>query len=302
MDIDEIALWRTELFEALELVELTGKELSRAIQLDKDLPSWVYDPETQTLLEGRAARDKACSVITLLEFIDELDTRETVTLPGVVAYSSKTRVIVEALNQAKEKFKTVLQKVHGETVVIEVYDASKRKIEKRISLAKYTLEKMGRGRLNIIQTYRLIKVFADRPQRIGFTWARTNKVERISKQQVIRILYNMGDNEAVYAALNTLNEIPEHEKLAYVRPPHLHARANLVWNETNSDQIGYPKQVNCSLPLFFPCEERQPLPYGNRLESPKARKPRQKRLNQKLEEFPLFDVASIFRYLPKYRV
>ena len=98
-----------------------------------------------------------------------------------------------------------------------------------------------------------------------------------------------------------LNEIPKQEKLAYVRPPHLHARANLRWDELDSHQMNNPKQVNFSLPLFFPCEAQKPLPYGNRLESPEVRKPRQKRLDQKLEEFPLFDVVSIFRYLPKFR-
>lgn len=301
MDINEIAIWRTELFEALESVETAIKELNQAIQADKALPCWVYDSETQCLLEGNAARNKACVVIATLEYVDEQDTRETITLPGVIGYSPDTLPLVEVLNEAKDNFRKTLQKVQGETVIIEVYDTRKRKIEKRVSLAKHTLGKMGRGRLNVIQTYRLIKAFSDRPQRLGFTWARTNKVEKVSKQQVTRILYNLGDSEEVYATLGKLNEIPEHEKLAYVRPPHLHARANIRWDETKPSQVKNPHQVNCSLPLFFPCEESQPLPFGGRLEKPKERKPRQKRVNQKLEAFPLFDVVSIFRYLPKYR-
>jgi len=301
MDINEIAIWRTELFESLESVEQGIDELCQLIRFDKHLPCWVYDSETQRLLEGDDARDKACAVIAALEYIDELDTREAITLPGVIGYSSHTKHAVAQLNQAKERFRTVLQKVQGENVVIEVYDTRKRKIQKRVPLAKHTLEKMGRGRLHVIQTYRLIKLFSERSQRVGFTWARTNKVEKVTKKQVTRILYNLGESDDVYTALNTLSGIPEHEILAHVRPPHLHARANLRWDDMNPSHSSYPQQVNCSLPLFFPCEDNQPLPFGGRLEKPQERKPRQKRLNQKLEEFPLFDVVSIFRYLPQYR-
>jgi len=301
MDINEIAIWRTELFESLETVEQGIDDLCRLIREDKRLPGWVYDSETQCVLDGDVAREKACAVIAALEYVDELDTREAITLPGVIGYSFPTKHAVTQLNQAKAHFRMVLQKVQGETVVVEVYDTRKRKIQKRVPLAKHTLEKMGRGRLHIIQTYRLIKLFSERPQRVGFTWARTNKVEKVTKKQVTRILYNLGEGDDVYTALNTLSGIPEHETLAHVRPPHLHARANLRWDDMNPSQAKKPQQVNCSLPLFFPCEDNQPLPFGSRLEKTKERKPRQKRLNQKLEEFPLFDVASIYRYLPKYR-
>jgi len=302
MDADQLLLWRTELFEALSSTEQAIENVSISMKADAKLPCWVFNTQNQQLLDGSTARNKTRNVIAMLDYVDEQDTRETITLPGVIGCSSQTLQAIETLNQTKTRFKKALQQVQGETLVIDVIKTHQRHIEKRVPLAKHTLEKMGRGRLNVIQTYRHLKIIEPRPIRIGFTWAKTNKVERVSKKQVTRLLSNMGEDENIYNALNTLYAIPEHEILAHVRPPHLHARANLRWDPLAQ---GAPEkikqQVNCSLPLCVTCDEHQPLPFGSRLEKPNTEKTRQKRLNQKLEPSPFLEVANVYRYLPQYR-
>jgi len=295
----DISLLRANVYETLESVQFHTNRLVKSITADAQLPGWVFDPNTGRLHQGIDAREKSCAVIGALEYADGQKSHETITLPGVLGASAATMQMTESLNQAKHDFQQAMMAMKELTIVIETYDVHQKLIQKRVPLAKYTLEKMGRGRLHRFQTYRLVKYFLQRPERIGFTWANTKKVEKIGKHRAARMLQSLGDNEEIYNALITLQTIPDDEPLAYVRPPHLHARANLLWLDEKIFQ-SYPRQVNCALPLFVPCslQPRQTLPRGDMITQLPIQKPRKKRLNTRISEEPFLPMVNVYRYLP----
>jgi len=301
---DEIL--RVELAQSLSKIEIAVQDLIESIKSDCELPCWVYDSKLSTSISGRHARDVACDIISAFDYEDNQDPHESITLPGVIGSSDNTLSLLDPLNAAKIQFKDIMLKMKGQTTIVDIFSAAGERKQKRVPMAKYSLDLLGRSRLHRYQTYRLLKAFNERPERIGFTWARTSKVEKISKTRAIRMLQALGDDEKVYYALKNLDNIPDSEPLVYVRPPHLHARANLVWPDQNDDRTEYPKQVNCSLPLFIPCRlsPRQTLPRGNQLKpipSDSESKQRRKRINTKVDKKPFLPMINVFRYLPEYR-
>jgi len=289
-----------ELREALLALEsgLTDFKV-RLCRCAKDaLPATIFDPHSGEMITGKKAWDRAIETIGQIEYGDTQEPREVIVLPGVLGVSEDILEQARTLNAAKNWFREAYQSVNTESSQIAGGDDPTKQPE-----AKRILQKMGRARLHVKQAYRQIVFIEERPDRIGFSWTRTKKVERITRERAMRMAERFGDTPAVAEAKRRLLMIPEGEPLARVQQPHPHLRANLTWKNSLPKSGAKNIQRRAALPILLPCDSSQILPpispfYGF-LE--KENVTRRKRSDVRVEDEPFVSLIHVHRYLPDYR-
>lgn len=286
---------RTDFANALKELEVRLDILDARLRAESGYPQWVWK------VEGRLpARDQARAIIRATDFIDGQDPHETRICPALLGASYETLAAARAVNQAKMKLDAALRAIDELTEIrIDEHTGE----EAKLPLLKVALASLKRPRFHRRQALRKLVVLDRVPDKVSYTWARLNKVERTSRDELLERLEKWIEDQGFSPDrrhdLDVLRSFTRNEALAEVRPPHIHPRANIV---TPGEDGVERAQVRAVLPILYPAEQgdRVPLfralptevPTGDKRVRGRPRDPKGK---------PRVGTTPILKSLPVYR-
>ena len=222
---------------------------------DKHLMAWMQDGKSLVEYSNSIiARVKAFALLNQLEYTAEQEPREIIIGAGFVGCSSTTIEQANRVNEAKDNFKAAILTLKEAKLPLkdEMLNSSMENIlNKRSSIAKGTLNKIGLARLHLKQCYRRIPILEEAPLKISWTWANTRSIKRITVAQAQEMLNKKSKDAGILNQIQKLNNIYNQEELAIVQDLAPHLRANIVLPDENSVKR---IMIKGPVPIFFPCD------------------------------------------------
>jgi hypothetical protein len=284
----EHLVWRVSLSQDLQKLAAELQALESALLNESTYPTWIWQQDLEK------ARPYAAEIITALEYAEDQDPQRTRICPGLLAASQDTLDKVFIINDLKDKITATLRQM--DCIKVKVFSEERHK-EVEEPLSKVALAALGRARLHRRQVLRHLEVLPLPPQRLGFSWAQTRKIQRIHFDEAEKMLEEkrsrFPEDRYLDHQLRLLAELPRDEPLAYVEAPHLHPRVNIVLND------GRKLQKRGTLPLFYLGNPGDKIPKLIPLaEKPKegAKKQRRDRI---VEDLPYLPSIHVHRYRQK---
>lgn len=243
---------------------------------------------------------KACNYYQDIWYKDQQDGRETRSCYGLVMANEEVVELAKKINQAKDDFKTLVQRVQKNDK--DLWLSQKAQLNSRHHNLRNQLFHTGLGRIHLKQLYRHIPIVAQRPEKIGFTWYSNGRsIKKLSINQAQDKLLAMGEEKShIQQQLQKLNTLPEHETLAQIQTQVPVVRANLVFKllSDKGHTKTLRKAMNVSLPLLVAEEGNPALPSFNQIEEqPPLQRTRVARSDFKICEDVFLPSLRVHRYL-----
>ena len=297
----------------IELVE-RNRQFREAVIADQHLPLWIMtanqpiaDDDSKSIEPGNnqnaRLRALAANTATRLTYIEEQNKQETARLTGLVGISGETLQYGTDLNRCREQFKVAIadfRKLFGDSVEA-IEQASD-------DLRDGLLGGLQVKHLHFVQCYRQLKLFAEPPGRVGFSWAASHSgtVRLSAKDAISHFRKKYLASVAINDDISLLAAMPDDEVVVIKRILSPHLRANLTWPREiqaarQTDMMlkkQYPAQINSPLPLFIQLQPGEPLPEFNRIRpyDPAARQERLQRSDARLVKINDNPHSRIYRY------
>lgn len=243
------------------------------------------------------ARQAIAEAIGKIFYEDDQNPREVRIQPALGGAGADLIRLTHATNARRVRVKQALMALDRRKYVATNPLTGRRR---QLRLGDAVLQEQGLARLHRVQLYRAVHVLDRRPDWVGFVWARTRRVQRMSvstlREQVRRLLQNPPQAEFARADLDRLRSLAAEDVLALVETQPRHARANVAWAQP--DGKGYIRRMMpAALPLLFPTPPHGPLPKLKPLaEDPEQRAERAARTDRKLEDRPFLATLPVYRY------
>lgn len=243
------------------------KELNACLQavvehvcvLDKDLPAWFQAPP-ELRVTSNNMRQQACNLLCQLEYLDQQNPKEILVGAGLIAASLETISTIQALNIAKQNFKTAILRLKAAKITTNyafLAENFEKMLAQRDTNLAVNLTRLGLARLHLKQCYRKVPFFLNRPNKVAWTWANTRSIKRISIPQALQMLTKSAQDEGIKRQIKLLQNLQPNEKLAIVQDLAPHLRANIVFPDGNSNKR---IMVKGPVPIFYVDENNQGLP------------------------------------------
>jgi len=284
---------QAELLRRMQTLEGLLDDLRYTLGLNPDLPAWVLG-EHKSVEDGRRA---AMAIYAQIEFTEGQDSTKSATLPGIMAVDSEVLDIIGQINTTKDAIRKFCSALEGQYVIKEELDDPELippSYGKQMPYATYLFHRIGRARIHRVQLYRRITVLEQRPERLGFTWARTRRVKTRSRDEVINMLDRLGTSASEGDKAKIIG-VPD-ERFAMVSDTQLNARANLVFKDEDGNERRQQKTL--AMPMVYRQETDLPLPPCGKLSpDPVPNRYRLPRMRNKIEEQPFTKEIPVYRYL-----
>lgn len=218
---------------------------------DRQLPAWCQVPADLPIAAQATLRQQACALLSQIEYLDTQQPREILVGAGIIAASQPTLDAIASLNQTKHKFKQAVLALKAAKVTNSsnlLATEFEQLLPPRDTNVAANLSRMGLARLHLKQCYRIIPCFAQRPDKIAWTWANTRSIVKISVKDAEQMLAKQGNDLGIERQLRLLQELSPNEPLAIVQDLAPHLRANLVFPD------GYSAKrlmVKGPVPIFY---------------------------------------------------
>ncbi|WP_133245419.1 DNA replication terminus site-binding protein [Pelagibaculum spongiae] len=285
-----------DLITSLEQLLSLSQQLGGSIAAQKNFAAWVQLPDGEASF-NQPAQSAAIKIFNQYQYLDEQPSRNTITMPGLLACTAETLSIATQLNAAKQRFEKLMQQLKTEKIKRdeESLTASIEQILKLRNVEAYeTLNRHGLARLNLRQCYRQITVLEQKPLKVSWSWANTRAIKKIKTSKAIEMLLKRPDSDAKEVQLAKLQTLTADTLLAQVQQLTPHRRVNLVFKE--QDQIRR-QMIKGSLPILYPDLANQKLPDFRPCSAQPSRADRLERLDKKIEEEVFIPSLRIHRYI-----
>jgi|GEM_PF-5799080 len=282
----------------MQLVE-QNRLFRESVQADQQLPIWIMSPEEPS----DDARQMAAQTATRLTYVEAQNKQETARLTGLVGVSASTLQQGEALNHCREQFKGAIadfRQLFGDDIEA-IEHASE-------DLRDGLLGGLQIKHLHFVQCYRQLKLFAEAPQRVGFSWAacHSGTVRLTAAEAISHFRKKYLASVAINDDIGLLEKMPADEIVVIRRVLAPHLRANITWSKEikalrqvdPEAKKQYPAQINSPLPLFIQLNPGEPLPEFNRIRpfDPNTRQERLQRSDARLVKISDNPHSRIYRY------
>lgn len=287
-ELDDNAL-TAEFLRAWEAFRRLLTEFSERLAAETALSGWAW--------HSAAPHQAAADIVAKMFYDDDQPSREVRIQPGLIGAGEQTIRLAHGTNARRARVKRALMALDRRSHVA-VNPATGRK--RRSRLGDVVLQRHGLARLHRVQLYREVRVLPSRPDMVGFVWAHTRRVARISvaelREQVRRLLRNPPQAPFARTDLDHLANLRDDESLALVEAQPLHVRANVAWRKP--DGSGYMRRMTAAtLPLLYPAQEHESLPRIKPLpDQPTAQPRRSARTDRKLQPEPFLQTLPAYRY------
>jgi len=280
------------LLNHMEQLQGLFQQLGKALDATSDLPAWVLnlDDQDKVRVPGRVAAQK---IYMQIEYEGNQDRNKSMLLPGIMAVDRVAMDLILKINAVKQAIKKFCGALEGQYVrKSDLLDPKQMPGDYvRLPYATYLFHKIGYARIHRVQLYRQITVLEQRPERLGFTWAHTRRVQSRSRDDVLSILDRLGD--AGLGDRAKIVAVPD-QQFAMVSDTQLNARANLVFYiDGETKRV----QKTLSMPMVYLQEDNLSLPPCGKLSSDTQRNEnRLPRLKDRIEDCPLTTEIPVYRY------
>lgn len=286
-ELDDNAL-SAEFLQAWEALREGLSALHDALAAETDRPAWAWRSNNP----HRAAAD----IVSRVFYDDDQPAREVHMQPALVGASEECLRLTQMTNARRLRVKRALMAL-DRRVHRAVNPLTGRQRRKR--LGDVVLEQHGLARLHRVQVYRSLHVLDERPETVGFVWAQTRRVQRISvealRERIRGLLKNPPQAEFARKDLDLLTSLRAQEWLALVEAQPMHVRANVTWRR--ADGSGYIRRMtSATLPLLYPAKAGEPLPRLKPLPQEPTPRGRTARTDRKLETEPFLSTLQVYRY------
>jgi hypothetical protein len=246
-------------------------------------------------LEGPAATAarRACEAYAAIDYQTHDDAETSVVCLGVIGANTEILRKAQAVNKAKDEFKTLCSPLHRIQVRIPV--KGENTPTKAISAMRVILRNIQRSDLNLLAAYRKIPVLGAPPKSVTYTRANTRSVYRKSVDEIADLLQNL-NSPAAFADrehLATLDRRVTH--LALVKERYQNIRANVLYARLDPKGRGRV-QISAELPIMYATGRRTEPPEVHFAEDPDNQDQPQRTRVSKLEPDPLLRSLPVYRY------
>ncbi len=282
------------LLESFKQLSYTLGQLQTALRKDAALPAWLADhPQSPN------PRSQAFELIQQLEYLPGQPAKETLIAPGLIAASTQTLEALQALNLAKQSFKTTLLALKERPHQLDdpwLQAQFEHALPPSPNTVRQTLRKTGLARLHLKQCYRNIPLLAQRPQKVSWTWAHTRAITQITRAKALELLQKREQDEGIQQQIVRCSALPASERLAIIQELAPHLRANLVFEDPATGKRR--SMIKASLPIFFPHVPGLALPQFYPPSEKCAKNPtRPRRADVKIDPSPFLPALRAHRYL-----
>ncbi len=193
-----------------------------AVQADQQLPIWIMSIDDK----NDNHRLLAAQTATRLTYVEAQNKQETARLTGLVGVSPLTMQLGAKLNHAREQFKNTMadfRQLFGDDIEA-IEQASE-------DLRDGLLGGLQVKHLHFVQCYRQLKLFAQAPQRVGFSWAacHSGTVRLTASEAISHFRKKYLASVAINDDIVLLEQMPADEVVVIRRVLAPHLRANITW-------------------------------------------------------------------------
>ena len=291
---------RIALLDSFEQLQLSLAVFADSLRDQTDQPIWVagtHSPEE--------AYSKAIELYTGIWYLDGQAPNTTRSCPGLIGATASTLDAAIHLNIAKKALQKAVTDLRAQLKPAEI-SALVDEIRPRSAILGELLGAASLGRLHLKQAYRKIVVLDPRPDKVGFTWAQSNRSIRIlTKKEAMDLLTRARscEEDPIMHQISRLDdEVREDEALAQVKPVVAHLRANTV-RRLARGIAGAPSVYDRSmtqayLPMLVPHDPTvdKGLPFFREPDITPGDNLRFSRSDSLLEDQEFLPAVHIFRY------
>lgn len=296
--------YRIHVLEAYQTIEALLHQLHNALHADSLLGTWIQEltHHNELLLHHVNPRERAFNSITQLEYLPSQAPKEIIVCAGFLGASETTLKIVQALNKAKDDFKKAILalKTHKIPLQDELLNTQfNQAYPQRDTETAKLLKKSGLARLHLKQCYRKLPILATAPLKIGWTWAHTRSIKKITVAQAYEKLAQKAQKNpeiGIQLQLKKLMGLPEKTPLAIVQELAPHLRANVILEDAQG--LSRRLMIKGSMPIFYPAQLQTPVPLFKPV-PPKCdkNKNRVRRSDERLDPIPFLPTIRAHQYL-----
>lgn len=296
--------YRIHVLDAYHAMQEHLFELEQALQQDAALGSWVQEltNTNEEALNDSNPRQRAFNMIHQLEYLPLQEPKEIIICAGFLGASEATLEIVRNLNKAKEAFKKAILALKSQKISLQdelLNNQFNQSHPQRNSETAKILKKSGLAQLHLKQCYRLLPILPYAPLQIGWTWAHTRSIKKITVTQAFDKLCQRSQkmqDTGIQMQIKKLTSLPDKTPLAIVQELAPHLRTNIILNNPKGDKKRI--MIKGSLPIFYPAHLDTPLPH---FKPPRQKcdknKDRVLRSDVQLDPVPFLPAIRVHRYL-----
>ena len=296
--------YRIDVIEAYHAMQDNLSQLYHPLSADSPLGTWVQElthPSAQGL-NAAHPRERAFNIIQQLDYLPLQEPKEIIICAGFLGASETTLQIVRNLNKAKEAFKKAILALKSEKISLQDEALNvqfNEKYSQRHSGTASILKKSGLAQLHLKQCYRLAPILPYAPLQIGWTWAHTRSIKKITVAQAYEKLCQRAQKSqdvSIQLQIKKLTSLPDQTPLAIVQELAPHLRTNIILDNPQSDK--HRIMIKGSLPIFYPAHVGTPLPaFKAPREKCDKNENRVRRSDVQLDPVPFLPAIRVHRYL-----
>lgn len=286
---------KVEVLEAMREVKARGEAL-RAAVVNEAGYAWVWrDPDIERPTT-ETDRVFAAWAMTETDYIrDDQKPQDTLCAPGVITASARTMILIDQLNAARERFRTICAELKNAKIKVD---------GQHERLVTYWLRSHGFGRINRRQTYRHLVILEDQPNepdkpdepvrrrqpvKISFSWCAPSRMKTLSREQLRQLIQvGSGSDEAIERHLASLDATDD-PAFVQVREASLAQPRVNVWFKGMKE----PSMLTTPLPIAI--SDHIELPRIKPISEARV-SPARERKWKKLVEAPFLPELAVHRY------
>ena len=277
--------------------------LCDALREDQDSTFIWLDKEAEKRIDIEDPVERLCMILSLFTLHESQKPKTVLVCPGFVAASPKVFAQFEKMNKARNAFQVKMVAVRK--LLLGIKDSTidnqfGNPTHERPQLVDEFLRDIKLNHLHFKHVYRCAPMLTTQPAQLGWTWALTQSIKKITREQAIELVQRRNTKGQFDEDVHKLSLLPPKTPLSLRQELAPHLRIN--W----TDYDGTRKMLKGTLPVIFLKGDTLPLvrparPLEERLAAQEAEAKTEKifRKDRTIGEFPF--IACIRAFLEKHQ-
>ncbi len=289
--------------QLFQRVTLSTKALCQALQEENETPegSFIWlDPKAEKRIHISDPIERLCMILSLYTLHESQKPKTVLVCPGFVAASPSVFKLFEEMNQSRKIFQEKMVSVRKTLLGIKdstIDNQFGNPTHERPQLVDSFLRDIKLDHLHFKHVYRCAPILYTQPAQLGWTWALTQSIKKITKEQAIELVGRRNSKGRFDHDLEKLAILPPKTPLSLRQELAPHLRIN--W----TDYSGKRKMLKGTLPVVYPKGAVLPIvrparPLEERLISEDSDTPMKSekmfRKDRTIGEFPFIACIRVF--------
>ena len=275
--------------------------LCQALREDQENTFIWLDQQAEKRIDIEDPVERLCMILSLYTLHESQKPKTVLVCPGFVAASPKVFALFEKMNKARKEFQEKMVAVRKMLLGIKdstIDNQFGNPTHERPQLVDEFLKDIKLDHLHFKHVYRCAPILTSQPAQLGWTWALTQSIKNITREQAIELVQRRNTKRQFDEDFHKLSLLPPKTRLSLRQELAPHLRIN--W----TDYSGKRQMLKGTLPVVFPKGDALPLvrparPLEERLAAQDSEEKTAKvfRKDRTIGEFPF--IACIRAFLEK---